>query len=87
MLKLCGGGGKGYKMAPPKMGGGGGSWWMSMDPVPWWEGQWHQPTAFHAIPFPATAPTTGVLTGVVPWRKSCHYVDRSLSQLMAWTLS
>lgn len=44
-------------------------------PVPWWEGQWHQPTAFHSIPFPATSPTTGVLTGVVPHRKSCHDVE------------
>ena len=65
-----------------RWGGGGGSRWMSVGPVPWWEGQRHQPMAFHSIPFPAASLTTGVLTGVVPRRKSCHHVAWSLSKPM-----
>lgn len=33
---------------------------MSVDLVVWWEGPWHQPTAFHSTLFPATSPTIGI---------------------------
>lgn len=53
---------------------------MSVDPAVWWEGPWHQPTAFYSIPFPANLPDRWHLTGVVRG-KSRDSVDRRLSKL------
>ena len=39
-----------------RWGGAGRSWGMSVEPVPWWEGQWHQLTALHPTLAPVNRP-------------------------------